>query len=138
MADIPQPPVPSKALLAESEPLKAYHGLMGPFLDQLQDAMTSLTLAENFQAMVTAPATVTAGTDGALTGVVVPAGFTPLLVFFRAEELDAARRTTGVVIGGSAQWNTTPRTNEQGFQVTKAPGLTSGTAYSVTFVALLG
>lgn len=138
MAEAPQPPSVGKALLAESEPLKAYHGLMAPFHEQVRDALGALTLRENLGAVVSEPAVAVAGPNGDLSGVFVPAGFTPLLVLFRAEELDAAKRPTGLFIGGGALWSTSPRTGEQGFQVTRAPGLTNGTTYAVTFVAFPG
>jgi hypothetical protein len=138
MAEVPQPPTVGKAVLAESEPLKAYHALLSPHLDQLRDALGALTLKENLGATVPEPFTVVAGTDGALSGVFVPCSFAPLLVFFRAEELDTQKKPTGLFTGGSPLWSTSPRTSEQGFQVTKAPGLTATKSYAVTFVALPG
>lgn len=138
MADIPQPPNVGAKILNESEPLKAYHGLLAPFHDQIRDALGSLTLKDNLGAVVTDPAPFTADTDGALTGAIIPASFAPLEVRFRAEELDAAKRPTGIFTGGGAVWSTSPRTGEQGVQVVRAPGLTSGKTYSVTFVALPG
>lgn len=138
MAEVPQPPTVGKALFDGEEPLKSYHALLAPHLDQLRDALGALTLKENLGATVPEPFTVVAGVDGALTGVFVPCAFSPLLVFFRAEELDTQKKPTGLVTGGSPLWNTSPRTSEQGFQVMKAPGLTSGKSYAVTFVALPG
>lgn len=138
MAPIPQPPAPGRKLLDGSEPLKGYHGAMAPFFEQIRAAFEGLALGENFGGVVTEPFTVTAGVDGALTGVFVAAGFAPLVVFFRAEEIDSAKRPTGSFVGGSAQWSTTPRTAEQGFQVMKAPGLRDTISYSVTFIALPG
>lgn len=141
MAEIPQPPSVGKALFETDQPveaLKAYHALLAPHLDQIRDALGTLTLKENLGALVPEASTVTAGTDGDLPNAFVACSFTPLLVFFRAEELDAAKRPTGLFVGGSAMWNSSPRTREQGFQVTRAPGLTSGTSYTITFVALPG
>lgn len=138
MADIPQPPSVSKALFESEDALKAYHALLGPHLEQLRDALGTLTLKENLGALVPEASTVTAGTDGALPNAFVACSFTPLLVLFRAEELDTAKRPTGLFIGGSAMWNSSPRTRQQGFQVTRAPGLTSGKSYAVTFVAIPG
>lgn len=138
MAEIPQPPTPGKKILDESEPLKAYHGLMGPFLEQLRIAFGALTLKDNHGALVTDPTAITPGAGGALSGVFVAAGFSPLLVFYRAELLDNAKRPTGTFIGGVAEWSTAPRSGEQGFAVTKAVSLSSGAAYSVTFLALQG
>ena len=138
MAEIPQPPNPGKKILDASEPLNAYHGLMAPFLGQIRDAFGELTFKDNHGAVVTDSTTITSGPDGALTGVFVAAGFAPLVVLFRAEQLDAAKRSTGSFIGGVAQWSTSPRTSEQGFQVLKAPGLSDGVLYAMTFIALPG
>jgi hypothetical protein len=138
MADIPQPPTVGKALFDGADPLKAYHALLAPHLDQLRDALGALTLKENLGATVPDPFTVVAGPDGALSGVFVPCSFAPLIVWFRAEELDTQKKPTGLFIGGSPLWSTSPRTSEQGFQVTKAPGLTATKSYAVTFVALAG
>ena len=138
MAEIPQPPSVGKKLLEESEPLKHYHGLVGPYLEQLRDVLLTLRMRDNHGGALTDPASVTAGVDGALTGVFVPADFQPLLVFFSAEELGAAQRRTGLFTAGLAQWNSNGRADAAGFQVVKAPGLTNGTTYSVTFLAIPG
>lgn len=138
MSEIPQPPTVGKKLLEESEPLKQYHALVGPYLEQLRDVLLTLRMRDNHGGALTDPATVTAGVDGALSGVFVAADFQPLLVFFSAEELGAAQRRTGLFISGMAQWSSTGKAEAAGFQVTKAPGLTNGTTYSVTFLAIPG
>lgn len=138
MSAIPQPPNVGKKVLEESEPLKAYHNLLAPFFDQVRSAFETLTFKDNHGAVVTDATTVTAGADGALSGVFVAAGFAPLVVLFRAELLDSLNRSTGSFVGGVAQWSTSPRSSEQGFQVTKASGLVEHSVYSLTLIALLG
>lgn len=139
MAELSPPPTPPRGVLDESEPLEKYHRLMGPWLSQVRDALAALTLQQNHGALVTDPITVTAGTDGDLGAqVAITVPFTPLLVFFRAEALDASRRPTGVFLGGMATWSGTARGSEQGISVTRGPGLASGTSYSMTVVALPG
>lgn len=138
MSTPPQPPAIPRKTIEESEPLKAYHALMLPFYEQLRDALGEVRFKDNHGAVVTEPTAFTAGASGALTGAFVPCTFQPLAVWFRAEAIDAAKRPTGVFIGGSAYWNTAPRSGEQGFTVTTAPGLTNGTTYLMTFIALPG
>jgi hypothetical protein len=139
MSDLSQPPVPARATFEESEPLRRYHGTMGPWFEQVHTAVGSLTMRENLGGVPAEAVAITAGASGALgTQVVLITPFTPLAIIFRAEALDANKKPTGVFIGGLASWTGVARGGDQSITVTTAPGLTNGIAYTMTVLALPG
>lgn len=137
MADLPSLPAFPKSLLQDSPELARLAQLLTPYFQQINGALERITLKENLGAFVSGATTLTAGTDGSLS-VDLPVSFTPQLVFFKAEEIDSQKKPTGAVLNGMAFWSTAGKEAGQGIRATRAPGLTSGTAYAVTFIALPG
>lgn len=139
MSSIPQPPTPSKAILQGNQ-LQKYQDQLAPWFDQLRGALGALTLKENHGAVVSEPTNVVAGESGAISNrqLVLAVPFLPLAVLFRAEVLDGNRKSTGSFVGGCAAWKSSTKDGEQSLEITQAPGLASGTAYSMTVVAIPG
>lgn len=140
MSELAQPPNPGRELLEELEPLKKYHSAMGPWFDQVASAVGNLSLRDNLGATLSDALTVTAGAGGALgQQAFVALQFAPFLVFYRAEQLDAAKKPTGAVVCGGAAWTPGTRSDEgQGIYITTASGLTDTVTYSLTAIAIPG
>lgn len=140
MSELAQPPNPGRELLNESEPLKQYHGTLAPWFEQVAGAISVLSFKENFGATLSDVITVTAGASGALgQQAFVPLQFSPFLIFYRAEQLDAAKKPTGLFTSGMASWTAGTRTEEgEGIYITTAHGLTDTVTYSLTAIALPG
>jgi hypothetical protein len=138
MSELAQPPNPGRELLNQSEPLKQYHGTMSSWFDQVAAAVGALSLKENFGATLSDALTVTAGAGGALgQQAFVPLQFSPFLVLYVAEQLDAAKKPTGLFTCGGASWTAGTRSEEgEGIYITTASQLSNGTTYSLTAICL--
>lgn len=135
MAILEAPPNPGKTLLSKDENLQRYHGTMEAWFSRVSYALNGLDLA-NLGVVVSDPLTVTAGASGALgTQAFVPLNFDPILVLYRAEELDSAKRSTGIVICGGAQWlGGVEGEQGDGIRLTAASQLANNTTYRLTAI----
>jgi hypothetical protein len=136
MAEIPRPPEMTKTDLAD---LARYHRKLAEFLEQLLQAQSSLSFAENLGALMTEPTAVTVTGSGNFgdTGLEVPCDFEPSLVLFKAVQLDANSRPTGEVANGCVRWRTGTRSGADGFTAISGSYLTAA-RYNVTIIAFRG